>query len=461
MSSLSLRVRLTLAFAGASAVLLAAVGVFIFFNVKSGLDASLDASLRSTARLYMRTADRGGPALDRALAVEGEPVQVVDSAGRVRHASPEARSGLLLRPTQLRVALHRGGLFERRERTRLIARPLPGGRALMVATSMRERERALEALGSVLLIGGPLILLVSSAAGYLVAAVALRRVDRMRSRADDIRAFTPAARLPVPRARDELGRLADTLNAMLDRLAASAARERSFLAEASHELRTPLAILKTEVEVALHDDADEAELRTALASIGEEADRLTRLAEDLLVILRGEDGNLPLDLQPVALDELTRRVASRFAVMTDRDVEADVERDAAVRADPARLEQVLNNLVDNALRHGDGPVRIVVERGADQVELHVTDTGPGFPAGWDERLFDPARRRAGGFGLGMAIVRAIVHAHGGEVGAGNTPAGADVWIRLPISGPAQRPRRPSAGGRSPERSRPPASGHRL
>src|SRR4051794_13553791 len=156
MSSLSLRIRLTLAFAGASAVLLAAVGVFIFFDVKAGLDASLDGSLRSTARLYLRVAERGGDALDRALAVEGQPVQVVDRRARVLHASPKARGRTLLRPAQLRVAVRTGGLFERRERTRLIARPLPGGQALVVATSMLERERALEELSSVLLIGGPL-----------------------------------------------------------------------------------------------------------------------------------------------------------------------------------------------------------------------------------------------------------------------------------------------------------------
>jgi signal transduction histidine kinase len=437
MSWLSLRVRLTLAFAGASAVVLAAVGVFIFFDVKSGLDASLDASLRDTARLYVGVADQGGPALDRALAVEGQPVQVVDGSGQVLHASLEARATVLLRPAQLRVAVRQGGLFERRERTRLIARPLPGRRALIVATSMVERERALEELGHVLLIGGPLILIVSSAAGYLVAAAALRRVDKMRRRADDISAFTPRARLPAPRARDELGRLADTLNAMLGRLEASAARERSFLAEASHELRTPLAILKTEVEVALHDDADEAELRTALCSIGEEAERLIQLAEDLLIILRGDDGNIPLNLQRIAVDELTERVAARFRKISDREVLTDVKRDVAVQADAARLEQALNNLVDNALRHGDGPVRISALSRGDDIELHVTDTGRGFPPGEVERAFDgtgTGTGRRGGFGLGMAIVRAIAHAHGGEVGAANTGRGADVWIRLPITG---------------------------
>jgi signal transduction histidine kinase len=439
MRALSLRVRLTLAFAGASTVLLAAVGVFIFFDVKSGLDASLDASLRDTARLYVRVADRGAAELDRALAVEGKPVQVVDGNGQVLQASPEARASVLLRPAQLRVAVRRGGRFERRERTRLIARRLSGGRALVVATSMVERERALEQLGSVLLIGGPLVLIVSSAAGYFVAAAALRRVDKMRRRADEISAFTPEARLPAPRARDELGRLADTLNAMLGRLEASAARERSFLAEASHELRTPLAILKTEVEVALDGDADEAELRTALTSIGEEADRLIQLAQDLLVILRSDDGNLPLDPEPIAVDELAARVAARFRKVSHREVEADVEHHVALRADAARLEQALNNLVDNALRHGEGRVRITARCRREQVEFHVTDSGHGFPPGEAQRGFErTGTGRRGGFGLGMAIVRAITEAHGGEVGAANTDQGTDVWIRLPSAGPADR-----------------------
>ena len=230
---------------------------------------------------------------------------------------------------------------------------------------------------------------------------------------------------------DELHRLGETLNAMLARLEATAKHERTFLAHASHELRTPLAILKTEVDLALHDGAREPELRAALESIGEEADRLVRLSEDLLVIARGQDGTLPLDARPVDVREVARAVAERFAVVGEG-LRWGGER-VVVRADRLRLEQAVGNLVDNALRHGAGPVALDVRRCDDMVELHVTDAGPGFGAERRERAFDGiGGGRGGGFGLGLPIVATIARAHGGRVGVADTERGADVWLALPL-----------------------------
>jgi two-component system, OmpR family, sensor kinase len=166
MSRLPLRIRLTLAFAGATAVLLGAVGVFVFFEVKSGLDASLDASLAARAAQYARLAARpDGGALRRALSIEGEPAQLLTADGRVLAASPRGRVASLVGPGRLRRARTGVVRFERAERVRLVARPAGGGRVVVVATSMVQRERALEELGRVLLVGGPLILLLSSGAG--------------------------------------------------------------------------------------------------------------------------------------------------------------------------------------------------------------------------------------------------------------------------------------------------------
>ena len=133
---------------------------------------------------------------------------------------------------------------------------------------MRQREKTLETLRGVLLIGFPIALLLASAAGYAVAAGALRPVERMRRRAAEISDATSGARLPLPPAEDELRRLGETLNDMLDRLDAAARNEREFLSTASHELRTPLAILKAEIEVALHPDAEPGDWRFALVSAG-------------------------------------------------------------------------------------------------------------------------------------------------------------------------------------------------
>ena len=430
---LPLRVRLTLAFAGATAVLLAAAGTLIFLQVKAGLDSSLDASLRARAAQFARLAEGPSDApLRRAFAVEGEPAQLLDAQGNVLAASPRGRGRPLLQGRRLKRALSGEVGLERREASRLLGRPVSSGRAVVVSTSMVQRERALEALASVLLFGGPLLLLIASSVGYLVAAGALRPVERMRRHAAEISAATSDARLPLPGVGDELHRLGETLNAMLARLEASAAHERSFLTKASHELRTPLAILKAEVDVALHDDASEAELRAALASIGEEADRLVRLAEDLLVIVRGEDGSLPLDPEPVDVGEIAHDVVRRFAVVSDGSVRCDIPPGLVIEADRMRLEQALGNLLENALRHGSPPITLSAVRSADAVEVHITDAGAGFDP---DQLRDAFERitagHAGGFGLGLTIVASIARAHGGNAAAANTGHGADVWLALP------------------------------
>ncbi len=428
-----MRVRLTLAFAAASAVLLAGAGVYIFIEVKDGLDASLDSSLRARAAEYSRLArpPDGGP-LRRALAVEGEPAQLLDARGNVLAASPRASGAPLLEGRHLREALAGEVRLERREAVRLIGRPGSPGRVIVVSTSMVQREKALESLGGVLVIGGPLILLLSSSAGYLVASGALRPVERMRRRAAEISAATSDARLPLPRTRDEVWRLGETLNAMLGRLEAAAEHEREFLATASHELRTPLAILKVEVELALEDAPIDSGLRPALESIGEEVERLSRLAEDLLVIARGEAGTLPLNPKTIDLGQVAQHVVDRFALIADAVVRADVPRGLLVHADELRLEQALGNMIDNALRHGAPPVTLTALRGAANLEIHVTDHGAGIEPQTLPDLFERiGGGRAGGFGLGLPIVATIARAHHGTAAAVNTPEGADVWITLP------------------------------
>jgi signal transduction histidine kinase len=303
---------------------------------------------------------------------------------------------------------------------------LDASRVLVVGTAIDDRNDALRTLAILLLVGGPVMLLLASAAGYGAAAAALRPVERMRRQAAAM--TEPAGRLPVGPADDEIGRLGTTLNAMLARLEDAYARERAFVADASHELRTPLAILKAELELALRSGRSPDELEAALRSAAEETDRLVRLAEDLLVIARVEEGRLPM--RPVPLDAAA--VLGRFGP-------ADTPAGLTVRADPERLDQALRNLVDNARRHGGGHVELAAERVNGSVELHVRDHGPGFPPAFLDSAFerftraDPARAR-GGTGLGLAIVDVIARAHGGAAGASNRAGGgADVWISLPCA----------------------------
>jgi two-component system OmpR family sensor kinase len=435
LNRLPLRIRLTVAFAGAAAVLLAAIGTVVVLRVQSGLDAELDHALRLRAG---ELAENAGD-LARARAIidaAGQPAQVLSADGRVLVSQRVTGAKPMIGPVHL-AAVRRGDVsFEVRERTRILGRPARRGRLVAVAASMRQRERTLETLRGVLLIGLPIALLLASTAGYAVAAGALGPVERMRRRAADISDVTSGARLPLPLAEDELRRLGETLNDMLDRLDAAARNEREFLSTASHELRTPLAILKAEIEVALHPDAEPDDWRFALVSVGEETDRLARLAEDLLLLARGEERSAPRDLPEVALAALVARVVERFG---DEELEQSVDPGLRVLADVDALDRALTNLIDNARRHGAVPIRVSARADGDFVELHVADHGDGFAPDYLPRAFErfsrPPGARGPGAGLGLALVEAVAHAHGGTAGAANAGPGADVWLSLPRARP--------------------------
>jgi signal transduction histidine kinase len=309
----------------------------------------------------------------------------------------------------------------------------------VVGADLPQREHALDVLTGALLIGGPLALALAALAGYALASGALRPVEAMRSRAATISADDPDARLPLPEARDEIRRLGTTLNEMLARLARARARERAFVADASHELRTPLAILKGELELAAAGDPDREELRRVVHSATEETDRLVALAEELLALARLDEDALTIRPEPLAVGAVMETVAASFAVAAAEAGRTLVVEDGpplVAYADSDRLRQALDNLVENALRHGAGAVRIGARPSSDGVEVHVRDEGAGFAPAFLPRAFDRFARgaadRRSGSGLGLSIVAAVAAAHGGSAHAENGPdGGADVWIALP------------------------------
>jgi heavy metal sensor kinase len=456
MSRVPVRVRLVVAFAAVMALVLAGTGVFVHRQLGRELseqaDRELDARLAGVVAIVRDDGDDlGHPSDDPLRAVDaGGFVQVLDSDGTVAGTTEPAVAGRpVLAPERLRALARDGGTVDvsvpavgASLRLAAAAAEDDGRDYLVVAgASLEPRDRALAELGRVLLIGGPIALLLASLAGYGVAAGALRPVAHMRGRAAALFASgEPGARLPVPPARDEIADLGETLNEMLARIDRAFEHERAFTADASHELRTPLSILKAEIDLALTGERSHAELRAALVSASEETDRLSRLAEDLLVLARADDGRLPLQLRPVDLGALAARVGDRFAARgaaLGRAVEVHGDPGLGeVEADPLRLEQALSNLIDNALRYGGGDVHVAVRRAAGGAELHVTDGGAGFPDDLRDRAFDRFARSDGaggqGSGLGLSIVAAIARAHGGAAGAGEGPdGGADVWISLP------------------------------
>ncbi len=444
MSRLPIRVRLTLAFTLVMALVLAAMSFFVYARVASTLLASIDQSLRGQTVDVARL-DRGR--LDLDAAAGGGIAEVLLPGGRLLSADPPGLPRLLPRDTVRRVAAGERilrsqrlpGLKERwrvlAERTDVRGRPA----ALVVARSFSARDETLDHLLDELLLAGPLALLLAAVAGYGLAAAALRPVEAMRARAQAISGSTPGARLPETGSRDEIARLAETLNEMLARLEAAFEHERRFVADASHELRTPLALLKTELDIALRRRRSREELEEALRSASVETDRLTRLAEDLLLIARSDAGGLPIRRERVPAAEVLDVVAERFsgvAGQRGRTVEVQPPDGLALDADPVRLEQAIGNLVDNALAHGAGRVLLSARPRDGLVELHVEDEGPGFPPEFIASAFDRFSRslesRTGrGSGLGLSIVELIARAHGGTVGARNRPdGGADVWVAV-------------------------------
>lgn len=455
MSHLPIRLKLTLAFAGIMAIVLIGVGAFLFLRFERDLNASVDQGLRSRAgdvAALVRQADSGLTEAGRsALTEQGESfAQILDLRGRVVDGTPQLRGEPLLAGRELATAragtltVERESPLEAGEPVRLLATAVGADDqsvVVVVGTSIEDTEEALSNLVALLLIGGPMALVLASLAAYGVATAALRPVEAMRRRAAEIGDAEAGQRLPVAEADDEIARLGETLNEMLGRLEAAFDRERTFVSDASHELRTPLAILKTELELALQAGRSPAELVDAIRSAAEETDRLAQLAEDLLVIARSDRGRLPIRLASVNAERLLSGVGERFARRAElegRAVEVAAGPEIELTADPLRMQQALGNMVDNALRHGAGTVRLSALEHDGTAELRVSDTGGGFPEPFLAQAFerftraDEARAR-GGSGLGLAIVQAIARAHGGSARATNHERGADVWIELPTA----------------------------
>ena len=329
---------------------------------------------------------------------------------------------------------------------------------MVVGQSLQDRDDTLDSLVRSFAIGGPIAILLASLLGYALAAAGLRPVEAMRRRAREVSLSRADERLPLPAARDEIRRLGETLNEMLDRLSRSFERERRFVADASHELRTPVAVIKAELEGALRAGGHAPEVREALVASVEECDHLAQLAEDLLILARSSEGQLPVQPEPLALREQLERVARRFAdraAERGRGISVDAGDEPSVYADELRLRQALGNLVDNALRYGRGEIVLRARRAGPGLALEVADEGEGFAAGFAERAFerfarDELTRTREGAGLGLSIVRAIAEAHGGraEVVGGARRDRARLAPRRPARRPASAERRVAAGSLS-------------
>jgi two-component system, OmpR family, sensor kinase len=302
---------------------------------------------------------------------------------------------------------------------------------LLILQSLDQQRLMLQEVTSTFAWVIPIAILLASVGGYFLARKSLAPVVAMSNQAGRIGATNLHERLAIQNERDELGHLARSFNSLLDRLSQSFERQKRFMADASHELRTPVAILRGELEVALSQQARSAEeYRESLGVLHQEAERLTRIVEDLFTLTRADAGQYPLQFRDFYLEELITECvhsARTLALAKKICLNFDGALESPIHADESLLRRMILNLLDNAIKYTSqgGRVTVCCRRTGEEYALSITDTGAGIPAEVQPRIFerffraDKARSRSesdgGGAGLGLSISRWIAEAHQGRL----------------------------------------------
>jgi heavy metal sensor kinase len=437
------------------AVVLAAFGASVYWMMGGQLMNRLDDGLREELSDVLGEVERATEReamlywLDRRFAGhEGFDFQITAPDGTRIFSNPRLGERWLPIPGSLPREQNVFTEVEAEDRRwRVINRMVTGPDSpltVQVARSLEPYDHEMGELLAVLLITGPAALIAALSGGYFLAGKALAPVERMTATANEITAQRLDRRLEVTNRDDELGRLAETINGMIERLERSFREMQRFTADASHELRTPIAILRTEAEVALGKPMDDAEKQNLLGNFLEECERLGHITEQLLTLSREDAGIGRTVREPVDLAAMASEVAEVMRPLADaKGLRLQVKEEAAaiVQGDPHRLRHVFYNLLDNAIKYTPegGQVEVTTESADSTVHLTVHDSGIGIPAEHLPYVFDrfyrtdeSRDRAAGGAGLGLAIAKGIVEAHGGTISAASEPGrGATFTFTLP------------------------------
>ena len=444
----SVRTRLTLWYAGVLALSLIAFALLIYYAAAAIFHQRQDESLRSTAQTVasayveelneQHSLAKAGEVVLAELTFPNHYVEVIDNTGRPIASSKNLSGNTFTVPPEHPGVITIGGL-------RAAVVPLSSDQNLgfaVVAEPLSVIEDGLRQLRRDFFAGVPLVLILASAGGYFLARKSLAPIASMNSQTQRISAESLSQRLDVTSPRDELGRLATTINDLLARLESSFNEQQRFIADASHELRTPLAVLRGETEVALAKRRTADEYQQSLSLIQEEAERLSRIVEDLFILARQPiDAPATLMRERVSLNEAVRDCARAAQVLaTRKGVRLTTESNTApldLYGDKELITRMILNLLDNAVKYtpAGGEISLALTRQNGNAEIVVRDTGIGIAEADSQRIFDrfyrvdKARSRAlGGAGLGLSIVRWIVEAHGGDIHIDSCPGGGSTFI---------------------------------
>lgn len=454
----TLRGRLTLWYLGLLVPLMLVFSTFLYMSVAHNLSREIDRTLGDKSRRLASMLGRHG-----GLLAGSGPRDPLTLPGSSPAEAVYDQSGHLIAGTDVLSVLSPAGTIQNAPAGRLffstvrgadgdtwrvvatrVALPGRFGDVLIVARSERDMHAVLRRLGLLMATAIPLTLLLAIAGGLFLTGRALAPIDHIATTAERLSAEDLSRRLNLAKTSDEVGRLAATFDGMLDRLDRAFQRQRQFTADVSHELRTPLAMLISQADIALERRRTPAEYQRTLSSMRDETRRMAQLVDTMLTLARAEAGQISLVRERLDLRDLAAEVvATMEAFAADRGVRLWIPNgeSAVVEADQTYLTQLLLNLVENGVKYTPpgGSVTVSVESGRGGAFLRVSDTGLGIAPEDLPHIFDRfyradrARSRAdGGAGLGLAIARWVVQAHGGDVqAASEIGRGTTFTVRLP------------------------------
>jgi heavy metal sensor kinase len=465
MNTRSIRFRLRVWYAGLLAGLLVLFGVFIYFTLDHFLESNLRESLAKENQVISESLIHNVDQPDRnyvayeieehyAPKITGRFLRITQADGTVFYRSEKPENGAfepsLVNPARLE-ALEPFREEHLAKGTELLIQSMVAsdkrGNKYLVEDGVpyEQVERVLHGLLLSLGIAFPLIVAGAIGGGYALMRNALQPMDEIATTAERITSRNLNERLPAVPTGDEVERLSVSLNRMMERLEDAFHHISRFSADAAHEIRTPLAIIRGELENALQGSGLTEELRETLGSALEEAERLSRIVEQLLEMSRLEAGETLRERTRFDFAEMTRTTVDQMRLLAEEknlQLRFESTRPVEIEADPLRLKQIVVNLVDNAIKYtpSGGSVLVSTFPQDGRVVLEVADTGIGIPTAAASQIFDrffrvdKARsRQLGGTGLGLAIVKSICAAYNGNVTVkSGEGAGAIFRVELPL-----------------------------